>query len=458
MASSPKLPGRQVEFATGDLFNLLRSPEVLIGESGSVSLRSVAVRAGHGKWYNFASVCRLVSQAPDPAEETVELGSTVLLARVEDPRVWRETEDLERFLAQWRVAVGVEHGFHFSESLAPERLEGQNDWMSTPGWLFRLAEDVKDQGSYQPPRGPLFHPQSGIFGASVGALTADWLGYEPYRNEHGIRHEYHIVIPDLRAQISRLEAEGNQLKVRVTGIGAEALYCGVASRGYRGDYFQQVVPVIDGSALFDFPGSVSELELWVLNEDGEWLDRYSENEYRSSRDRSIYNEPRASIDPAFADLKLALETGESNQIEFKPFIKAARGDDKAQELIRAASAFANTSGGVIFLGVTDNLEPIGVLRDLRKEYAAPTRGDVDAMEDSYIRDLKKLFGDGLDPLPTLAFDWISFAEERILRVAVREGMDKPYTLALSGDIYTRRGANNVKLRHVDIPRFFSPPG
>lgn len=77
------------------------------------------------------------------------------------------------------------------------------------------------------------------------------------------------------------------------------------------------------------------------------------------------------------------------------------------------------------------------------------------MEDAYVRDLKKYLADGIHPQPKVSYDWTSFASQRILRLRVAQGTEKPYMLASNGDVYLRTGANNRKMRQGDIPLVFS---
>ena len=103
-------------------------------------------------------------------------------------------------------------------------------------------------------------------------------------------------------------------------------------------------------------------------------------------------------------LRKALDSGESLQVEFKPFIRAVRGDDKAQQIVRTVAAFANTEGGAIIFGVSDNVEPTGILTELRKVYGTQCGGDLEAMQSQYMRDLRKLLADSLGMSVTFDFE------------------------------------------------------
>jgi predicted HTH transcriptional regulator len=54
--------------------------------------------------------------------------------------------------------------------------------------------------------------------------------------------------------------------------------------------------------------------------------------------------------PAAAAL---IEGGEGQRVEFKPYVKLAPRDPKSIELVITACAFANSVGGSLLIGVTD---------------------------------------------------------------------------------------------------------
>ncbi len=125
------------------------------------------------------------------------------------------------------------------------------------------------------------------------------------------------------------------------------------------------------------------------------------------------------------ELQLILEGGEGYKIEFK---EALTNIDK--ELV----AFANSSGGRIFLGITDDKKITGVRITNRLK--------------SQIQDIAN------NCQPPVK---ISFEELRdILVIRVRVGEDKPYKCA-SG-FYTRVGPNSQKLNRDEIIEFFKAEG
>lgn len=125
------------------------------------------------------------------------------------------------------------------------------------------------------------------------------------------------------------------------------------------------------------------------------------------------------------ELRIILEEGEGYRIEFK---------ERISDLDREMVAFANASGGRIFLGISD----AGVVKGI----------SVDSTLKSRIQDI----ANNCDPPIKVALEEF----ENILVVHVREGMDKPYRCA--GGFYTRTGPNAQKLNRDQIVEFIQAEG
>ena len=123
------------------------------------------------------------------------------------------------------------------------------------------------------------------------------------------------------------------------------------------------------------------------------------------------------------ELQFILQEGEGLKIEFKESF-----DSKsfAKELV----AFANASGGQIFIGINDKSEVIGFSPNNTLK--------------SQIQDVAR----NCEPPIKISLETFIFQKIGILIVNVREGMNKPY-LCSSG-FYLRQGANAQKLTRDEI--------
>jgi len=125
------------------------------------------------------------------------------------------------------------------------------------------------------------------------------------------------------------------------------------------------------------------------------------------------------------ELKLILQEGETHSIEFK---ESLEGVDK--EMV----AFANSSGGRIFLGVRDD----GTVKGIRITNRLKSR----------IQDI----ANNCEPKIKIFFE--EFHD--ILIISVSEGEDKPYKC--SPGFYKRIGPNSQKLSRNEIIEFFKSEG
>jgi len=125
------------------------------------------------------------------------------------------------------------------------------------------------------------------------------------------------------------------------------------------------------------------------------------------------------------ELQLILEEGEGYRIEFKESMTSI---DK--ELV----AFANSSGGRIFLGITDDkkIEGVKITNKLKSQ-------------------IQNIANNCQPPVKIILEEF-----ENILIINVREGEDKPHRC--SSGFYIRVGPNSQKLNRNEIIEFFKAEG
>ena len=125
------------------------------------------------------------------------------------------------------------------------------------------------------------------------------------------------------------------------------------------------------------------------------------------------------------EVSLILQEGEGYKIEFK---------EGFNNLDKEIVAFANSSGGRVFLGVTDDgeIKGIGVTNELK----------------SRIQDI----ANNCRPKIKISIDTL----ENIFIINVREGDDKPYEC--SAGFYKRIGSNSQKMTRDEIIDFFKSEG
>ena len=112
---------------------------------------------------------------------------------------------------------------------------------------------------------------------------------------------------------------------------------------------------------------------------------------------------------------------ETENIEFK--------SQFTEELYKEVIAFANTDGGIVYVGIDNNGNAVG-LTDVDKEYTRITNGIRDAI------------------MPDVTmFVRFTVQDNKVVRITVSEGTNKPYYLKGKGlkpsGVYVRQGASNA---------------
>lgn len=126
------------------------------------------------------------------------------------------------------------------------------------------------------------------------------------------------------------------------------------------------------------------------------------------------------------ELNTIIQTGEGYKIEFKRNANS----DLSKEMV----AFANSSGGRIFVGIEDDGSVTGVTVD------------------NALRSKVEMMARDCDPSIVVSLE----AFQNTLIIDVPEGKNKPYRC--TGGFYVRNGASSVKLSTDEIREFFAAEG
>lgn len=129
-----------------------------------------------------------------------------------------------------------------------------------------------------------------------------------------------------------------------------------------------------------------------------------------------------------------LENGESDTVEYKPFMSP--NDPKEHEFVETVVAFANASGGRIYLGVSDrDGTPLGK-GELQKHFGKAT----EPLAAQAAR-LKSLVRERIKPVPIATIRSSEIHGEPLLVAEVEAGNDRPYSTH-DNKVYLRKGATN----------------
>ncbi len=423
-------------------------------------LRSVSVRDNRGEWQNFATILRLYDREYMPLGKdrdlTVDFRSVRLRSWSVDQKAIANFSNLRASLTTWRSEAASTQEADWQETVRAERSPSRRGGAAHPVWTFELHETTRTsfEGT---PDGPFVNVQHGIFAERVGPLAAAWLNDVSFANESHVRNKYQVIIPDLRGWIDVIEADDEAVYVRAQGRARNLpLLCGAYADSLTADWMSDLVPLTDQRAVLTFPRQPKSLNLWLVTEDGEWLDRYEESPYGASWGEGILLGGRGR-DVNMVELAETLRAGEGPTLEYKEWIPAREQKEKSAEFLRNLIAFSNLSGGDILIGVNDHGEVIRIQPELARTYKEEAAGGLARMQDAYVRDLKKMVTDRIAPKVLPDFLWVDFGGLPVLRVRVERGGEPPYLLLDTNDIYIRAGATNRKAHPAELRALFGKP-
>ena len=257
-----------------------------------------------------------------------------------------------------------------------------------------------------------------------GLSTSDAGGSIPYPN-------YLVTfLPDTRARVlSALWTPGKldlslEINVPSNEVELQILYLGSA-------VLPPVTEATTGSLELSVPGDTREILVYLVHRGSECI--------ATAHLRHVYASfgrvPKELV--AKSKIERDLAKGEGEQIEFKPFI--APNDPKETEIIETVVAFANTSGGRIYVGVADRDASLLGSVPLRKAFKGP---EEEALKQQASR-LKVLILHRILPTARVKVEETRIFDAPLVTITVETSGQTHYDRQ-NNDVRVRRGASNIR--------------
>ncbi len=287
---------------------------------------------------------------------------------------------------------------------------------------------------------------------SEGKAAMSWVWPEVVgrRDDLVYLDELVIVLPDTRARIARADWVGNILTLEVeANVPHTEVELQVQTYG-EGEHQLMTAPD-SGTGVVELPAATETVELYLLHGQDDLLGEIHLNR------RGDQFKARAGDASPEEQAKIDLAGGESDLIEYKPFIEP-KDFAKEAEVVRTVVAFSNTSGGRIYMGVfNDSGMPIG---DAQLRTAG--KAETEQAGQNLVDRIRTVISDRVKPVPDVAVDMLTIYGEPVILVSVPEGNQRPYA-TIDNDVFVRKGSNNMKpdprtempaLLTVDLPAPF----
>lgn len=249
-----------------------------------------------------------------------------------------------------------------------------------------------------------------------------------------------LVMPDYRISIIQILGRDHTLRVELRkdqSLTGARLHC-LVEGGQCREELTRDIGIEEVVLQLECPVDILEIiRIFITSAADGTLDWYEQvPSFHSGATRWISSERQEPEE----DIVTQIKNGEGPQLEMKPYIK--KGDKKAAEIVRAAIAFANTSGGTIYFGVNDWLEIEGIENDLKKQYHT---GDVATAANRYANELRAMLNEATSHRLELTSQVLTVEGHVLLRLHVSEWKEeKPVWDVHTREAWTRVRSNNVR--------------
>jgi hypothetical protein len=250
-----------------------------------------------------------------------------------------------------------------------------------------------------------------------------------------------VILPDNRFYFESIELDKNILKLS-TKTGYPRRLSSIIRGAYTYKNMKETFeakPSHGKMKIYIGNQKPEQIEFWLIGKKNQIYDFYIENKFWSKNQLRILKDS-LNEENDIKNIEEAINKGEGPNIEFKPFIKLK--NDKMDEVIKTIIAFANTSGGHLYIGIDDSCNIVGIEKEIRKSLGKD-RPDIEKVYDIYEGTLKQIINDCLNTSLNFKLKRVIFVKTVIV-IKVPEGNQKPYYNIKTKEIFIRRGANNVR--------------
>lgn len=236
-----------------------------------------------------------------------------------------------------------------------------------------------------------------------------------------------FVVPDLRARINRLRIQEGKLSVDVEPRieKAENLRVKFYAQCEGKPTCSSDLTLESGRAEFMFKGTLTyAMAHLILTSTGEDIDNRVFAPYYSRED--------IVVEASELRVKELVTAGEGLRVEFKEDLPPDE-----HRFLDSMIAFANTSGGTILIGVSDDCEIKGIKQNPQQ----------------VLETITNWVSEKCDPRPSYTTNQLEVDGKTIIIVDVATGSTKPYH-HLDRGFLVRRGASNRQARRSEVEEMF----
>lgn len=320
------------------------------------------------------------------------------------------------------------------------RVGVRNYWMEQAGTVYTFSPKTNN---------PMPHERLLGTGAPYYPdpyeANKDWLGL---RIHHGSSDSNNgkvvLLLPETRGFIDdfRWETDTLELQVAGTATGSENLQV-IGAFWSPAGIKQLAAPVTGGRTVLQIPSDAHRLELFVLGDSGRVFEHHQE-QVGFGPEHCRFLGARSQVSEIVSQVKVAIAKGECVDVEFKAWVDIEgqlKANSKLMQVLQTVAAFANTSGGTVFIGVDDHSDVVGINVELAK---ATKKASDEGSAQTYLGALRTRVNDSLRG-PVAVTTALADLEGRLVAMLHVEPSLTPVSIGTECILYARKGATNVKV-------------
>lgn len=316
----------------------------------------------------------------------------------------------------------------------------RNYWMEQAGTIYTFSPKTNN---------PIPHERLLRTGAPYYPdpyeASKDWLGL---RTHHGSSDSNNgkvvLLMPETQGFIDGFRWETDTLELRVAGTAARSEILQVIGAFWSPAGIGQLAsPVTGGHAILRIPSDAQRLELFVLGESGQVYEHHQE-QVGYGPEHGRFLGARSQLSEIVSQVKVAIAKGESVDVEFKAWVDIEgqlKANSKLTQVLQTVAAFANTSGGTIYIGVDDHSDVVGINVELAK---AIKKAPDEESARTYLGALRTRVNDSLRG-PVTVTTALADLEGKLVAMLHVEQSQTPVSIGTECILYVRKGATNMKV-------------
>ena len=389
---------------------------------GGGIIKSVLIKED-GQYRLHSGVISFIPKGETVIEEKRDYGEILLITQLLKPinvkDILRELEKNQKFTIEGYRSFEAQGRFQRLLFLPSQNRTGYifSEWPRT------YVEYTLSDRNISYPSEPLVKPGLPLFPDGRKAIL-DFLELNTDQPPTSIL----IQIPDFRLKIKTLLISGKSVKLEVErGDTLDNIICKFYAdyeehRMFSGQRFYAMkspeLDVADNLTEYEFKKDFTYVfGLLMDKKSGETLDYRGFNFGWPSQEG-------VTIEIQELELREIIRRGESLHVEFKQNL------DNPDRILKTIVAFANTGGGRIFIGVSDDTRIIGY--DLENK-----------------DQITNLISGNIEPLPNFEVKRVEINDKHITIIEIPEGVNKPYSHRELG-FFIRSGGTNRSATRTDM--------